>query len=147
MKTWIKSWLSTSGGLVRSSSEDGGAVAGGGAGPAFGRRGGHAGQPARLPRVQRPLHSQVTQAASARMCTYSTECREEVERAPETNHPCNLTRTSVKISFPEMKRRIFVNFLGYKEPNLIHLPRCKGRCGDEGSTVSCVPTRHSFQRA
>ena len=35
-------------------------------------------------------------------------------QAPEADHFCNLTRTSVKISFPEMKRRVFVNFLGYK---------------------------------
>ena len=67
--------------------------------------------------------------------------KEEVQKAPEVNHFCNLTRTSVKISFPEMKSRVFVNFLGYKEPNLIHLQRCKGRCGDTESS-SCVPIRY-----
>ena len=40
--------------------------------------------------------------------------KEEVQKAPNTNHFCNLTVTSVKISFPEMKSRVFVNFLGYK---------------------------------
>ena len=40
--------------------------------------------------------------------------KEEIQKAPDTNHICNLTVTSVKISFPEMKSRVFVNFLGYK---------------------------------
>ena len=52
--------------------------------------------------------------------------KEEIEKAPSEDHPCNLTRTSVKISFPEMKGELFVNLLGYKEPNLVHLWRCKG---------------------
>ena len=68
--------------------------------------------------------------------------KEEVQKSPEFTHFCNLTRTSVKISFPEMKSRVFVNFLGYKEPNLVHLQRCKGRCGDaEVESVACVPLR------
>ena len=68
--------------------------------------------------------------------------KKEVQKAPESTHFCNLTRTSVKISFPEMKSRVFVNFLGYKEPNLVHLQRCKGRCGDaETESVACVPLR------
>ena len=50
--------------------------------------------------------------------------KEEVERPPTWDHPCNLTRTAVKISFPEeMRSEIFVNLLGYKEPNLLHLQR------------------------
>ena len=36
---------------------------------------------------------------------------------------CNLTRTSIKISFPALKHELFVNFLGYKEPNLVYLWR------------------------
>ena len=67
--------------------------------------------------------------------------KEEVQKAPEANYFCNLTRTSVKISFPEMKSRVFVNFLGYKEPNLIHLQRCKGKCGDTENSIACVPLR------
>ena len=43
--------------------------------------------------------------------------KEEIQKAPDTNHFCNLTVTSVKISFPEMKSRVFVNFLGYKVCN------------------------------
>ena len=50
--------------------------------------------------------------------------REQVEKAPTYDHPCQLTETAVKISFPEeMRSEIFVNLLGYKEPNLLHLQR------------------------
>ena len=51
--------------------------------------------------------------------------REEVEKAPTyDDQPCQLTQTAVKISFPEeMRSEIFVNLLGYKEPNLLHLKR------------------------
>ena len=31
----------------------------------------------------------------------------------------------MKISFPDLRNELFVNILGYKEPNLIHLWRCK----------------------
>ena len=50
---------------------------------------------------------------------------EEVEKAPTyDDQPCQLTQTAVKISFPEeMRSEIFVNLLGYKEPNLLHLKR------------------------
>ena len=68
--------------------------------------------------------------------------REETEKAPSYEHPCNLTRTAVKISFPdEMRSEIFVNLLGYKEPNLVHLQRCKGLCGVGESALACRPTR------
>ena len=56
--------------------------------------------------------------------TYKT--KEEIEKPPKMDHPCNLTRTTVRISFPELKGEVFVNLLGYKEPNLIPLWRCKG---------------------
>ena len=39
-----------------------------------------------------------------------------------------LTSTAVKISFPGMKSEVLVSFLGYKEPNLMHVNRCKGLC-------------------
>ena len=42
------------------------------------------------------------------------------------DHPCNLTRTAVKISFPEIKNEVFVNLLGYKGSDMIYLNRCKG---------------------
>ena len=68
--------------------------------------------------------------------------KEEVERPPVWDHPCNLTRTAVKISFPAMKEEVFVNFLGYREPNLQYVMRCKGVCGEkEQSQPSCVPTK------
>ena len=65
--------------------------------------------------------------------------KEEVEKAPDANHPCNLTVSAVKISFPAMKKETFVNFLGYREPNVVHLSRCRGRCGDED--VICLPLK------
>merc|ERR1719342_366594 len=69
--------------------------------------------------------------------------KEEVERPPIADHPCNLTRTAVKISFPAMKDEVFVNFLGYREPNLQYVLRCKGLCGDDTSSsqTACVPTK------
>ena len=66
--------------------------------------------------------------------------KEEIEKAPVHDHPCNLTETVVKISFPEMKSEVFVNLLGYKGSNMIHLKRCKGRCLDSDSPVSCTAT-------
>ena len=48
-------------------------------------------------------------------------------QAPVHDHPCNLTRTAVKISFPEIKNEVFVNLLGYKGSDMIYLNRCKGR--------------------
>ena len=51
--------------------------------------------------------------------------KEEIHKPPTFDHPCNLTRTSIKISFPALKHELFVNFLGYKEPNLVYLWRCK----------------------
>jgi len=66
----------------------------------------------------------------------------KIEKRPTEDHPCNLTRTTVKISFPDLRNELFVNILGYKEPNLIHLWRCKGVCGEEaGSAVVCGPTQ------
>ena len=67
--------------------------------------------------------------------------KEEIEKAPVHDHPCNLTETVVKISFPEMKSEVFINLLGYKGSNMIYLRRCKGRCSDGSSPVSCRPTK------
>ena len=66
---------------------------------------------------------------------------EKIHKPPKFDHPCNLTRTSVKISFPALKDELFVNFLGYKEPNLVYLWRCKGVCGETSTSVACSPTR------
>ena len=54
--------------------------------------------------------------------------KEEIVKQMEINHPCKLTSTAVKISFPGMKEEVLVSFLGYKEPNLMHVNRCKGLC-------------------
>ena len=51
-------------------------------------------------------------------------------QAPVHDHPCNLTKTAVKISFPEIKNEVFVNLLGYKGSDLIYLNRCKGEWGE-----------------
>ena len=67
--------------------------------------------------------------------------KERIEKAPLDDHPCNLTRTSVRISFPELKDELFVNFLGYREPNLVYLWRCKGVCGLSHSPVACAATK------
>lgn len=71
--------------------------------------------------------------------TYKT--KEEIEKPPKMDHPCNLTRTTVRISFPELKGEVFVNLLGYKEPNLIPLWRCKGVCGETDSPIACTATK------
>jgi len=76
--------------------------------------------------------------------TYKT--KEEIEKPPKMDHPCNLTRTTVKISFPELKGEVFVNLLGYKEPNLIPLWRCKGVCGDVDSPIACTATKVKQKR-
>ena len=47
--------------------------------------------------------------------------KEEIEKAPVHDHPCNLTETVVKISFPEMKSEVFINLLGYKGSNMSEL--------------------------
>ena len=67
--------------------------------------------------------------------------KEEIQKAPSEDHPCRLTRTSVQVSFPDMRSELFVDLLGYKESNLINLMRCKGKC-EEGSAaaVECGAT-------
>ena len=76
---------------------------------------------------------QLTQSRSS----YKTS--EKVEKTPSENHPCNLTRTTMRISFPALRSELFVNILGYREPNLVSLWQCKGRYGAAGSHVGCVP--------
>ena len=41
----------------------------------------------------------------------------------------------------EMRSEIFVNLLGYKEPNLLYLMRCKGQCSNTNSPLSCRATK------
>ena len=48
-----------------------------------------------------------------------------------------LRRTAIRISFPEMKDEVFINLLGYKEPNLVHLLRCKVSRYDDEEEEDC----------
>ena len=64
---------------------------------------------------------------------------EQIQKAPSEDHPCNLTRTSFRLSFPALKSETFVNLLGYKEPNLVYLWRCKGVCAGRPG-VGCTAT-------
>jgi hypothetical protein len=86
-----------------------------------------------------PVKSQIDENEVKPHGGYKT--KEEIQKAPTENHQCNLTRTSVKISFPELKSETFVNLLGYKEPNLVHLWRCKGVCGVTGRPIACMATK------
>merc|ERR1719410_913317 len=73
--------------------------------------------------------------------------RESVEKAPVHDHPCNLTRTAVKISFPEIKNEVFVNLLGYKGSDMIYLNRCKGVCmNNDGRKLKCKAIGHQEKR-
>ena len=63
--------------------------------------------------------------------------KEVIEKAPTEDHPCTLIRTSERISFPALRDELFVNFLGYKEPNLVHVMRCRGVCGERGAPIAC----------
>jgi len=58
--------------------------------------------------------------------------KEKIEKAPDYLHFCNLTRTAVEVSFPEMAQDVFMNLLGYKGSNMIHLNRCMGVCPPGG---------------
>ena len=73
--------------------------------------------------------------APAKSTGYRTS--ETIEKAPTEDHPCTLIRTSERISFPALRNELFVNFLGYREPNLIHVMRCKGVCGDADTPIAC----------
>jgi hypothetical protein len=48
------------------------------------------------------------------------------QRKKERNVFSRLAQTAVKVTFPGMKSEVLVSFLGYKEPNLMHVMRCKG---------------------
>jgi hypothetical protein len=75
--------------------------------------------------------------------------KEEIVRQIAVDHPCRLTSTAVKISFPGMKSEVLVSFLGYKEPNLMFVNRCKGLCSSPASAsglAACVPTRRTWKK-
>ena len=66
--------------------------------------------------------------------------KEQIDKPPDENHPCMLTETSVKISFPALKDELFVNLIGYKEPNLVSLRQCRGLCEERKGPIKCTPT-------
>ena len=46
-----------------------------------------------------------------------------------------------------MKEEVLVSFLGYKEPNLMPVLRCKGLCNNQAlSPVACVPTKLRYKK-
>jgi hypothetical protein len=72
--------------------------------------------------------------------------KEEVIKRVEIDHPCRLTRTGVKVAFPSMKSEVLVSFIGYREPRLMFVNRCKGLCSSEAiGRVDCVATRRSWK--
>jgi hypothetical protein len=73
--------------------------------------------------------------------------KEEIIKRMEHDHPCKLTETAVKVTFPGMKSEVLVSFLGYKEPNLMPVKRCKGLCSNQAlSPVACVPTKRRLKK-
>ena len=73
--------------------------------------------------------------------------KEEVVKRVEHSYPCRLVQTAVKVTFPGMKSEVLVSFLGYKEPNLMHVMRCKGLCSSGAlSPVACVPTKRRLKK-
>ena len=73
--------------------------------------------------------------------------REDVIRRVEHSYPCRLVQTAVKVTFPGMKSEVLVSFLGYKEPQLMHVMRCKGICSSDAvSPVACVPTKRRLKK-
>ena len=67
--------------------------------------------------------------------------KERIEKAPDYLHFCNLTRTAVEVRFPEMKQDVFMNLLGYKGSNMIHLNRCLGVCQPGKERLACGPSK------
>jgi len=61
--------------------------------------------------------------------------REKVVSSPSADFPCMLINATVVLSFPGMDAEVGVSLLGYREPRLVNVMRCQGRCSQE---VSCV---------
>ena len=66
---------------------------------------------------------------------------EKIEKETSEDHPCKLTQTLMKISFPAFRNELFVNIIGYIEPNLVRLNQSKGFCGAPGSSIACMATK------
>ena len=91
-------------------------------------------------KISKTKHSEVVRTEKKKSITQrsSYKTSEKIEKAPSEDHPCNLTRTTMRISFPALRSELFVNILGYREPNLVTLWQCKGFCGGGGSQVGCM---------
>ena len=73
--------------------------------------------------------------------------KEVVIKRVEHTYPCRLVQTAVKVTFPGMKKEVLVSFLGYKEPDLMHVMRCKGICSSDAiSPVACAPTKRRLKK-
>ena len=73
--------------------------------------------------------------------------KEIIMKRVEHSYPCRLVQSAVKVTFPGMKKHVLVSFMGYKEPDLMHVMRCKGVCpGDSISPVACVPTKRRLKK-
>lgn len=73
--------------------------------------------------------------------------KEVIIKRVEHSYPCRLVQTAVKVTFPGMKKEVLVSFLGYKEPALMHVMRCKGICSSGSlSPVACIPTRRRLKK-
>ena len=73
--------------------------------------------------------------------------KEVVIKRVEHTYPCRLVQTAVKVTFPGMKKEVLVSFLGYKEPDLMHVMRCKGICSNDAiSPVACAPTKRRLKK-
>ena len=73
--------------------------------------------------------------------------KEVVIKRVEHTYPCRLVQTAVKVTFPGMKKEVLVSFLGYKEPDLMHVMRCKGICSTDAiSPVACAPTKRRLKK-
>ena len=73
--------------------------------------------------------------------------KEVVIKRVEHSYPCRLVQSAVKVTFPGMKKELLVSFMGYKEPDLMHVMRCKGICSSEAlSPVACVPTKRRLKK-
>ena len=73
--------------------------------------------------------------------------REDVVKKKEHLYDCKLVQTAVKVTFPGMKKEVLVSFMGYKEPDLMHVMRCKGICPNGAiSPVACIPTKRRLKK-
>ena len=65
-------------------------------------------------KTSKTKHSEVVRSEKKKSLTQrsSYKTSEKIEKAPSEDHPCNLTRTTMRISFPALKSELLVNILG-----------------------------------